>query len=207
MPPPFKELQFIAFFFICWYTDQLRKAVSQMKKFFLGFVTALALLGVLSAENVVYLSFDPLTETASAANASYNSGYSAGYNAGYDSGYDFGYDKACSRADTTRQAYAPPSDLKLFISFPLRMKLLMFPATAQSVRLKTATLPPLRQTSCMSPAPGKSITVTAVNTSKTAALRNLSPTRSLRVIPPVPNAAAKCQCREFRRLLFSSALN
>lgn len=78
-----------------------------MKKFFLGFVTAFALLGVLSAENVVYLSFDPLTETASAANASYNSGYSAGYNAGYDSGYDSGYDEACSRAGTTRQAYAP----------------------------------------------------------------------------------------------------
>lgn len=74
-----------------------------MKKFFLGFVAALALLGVLSAENVVYLSFDPLTETASAANASYNSGYSAGYNAGYDSGYD----EACSRADATHQAYAP----------------------------------------------------------------------------------------------------
>ena len=77
-----------------------------MKKFFLGFVAALALLGVLSAENVVNLSFDPLTETASAANASYNSGYSAGYNAGYDSGYD----EARSRADATHQAYAPHED-------------------------------------------------------------------------------------------------
>lgn len=74
-----------------------------MKKFFLGFVTALAFLGVLSAENVVYLSFNHEAETASTANASYNSGYSVGYNAGYDSGYD----EACSRADTTRQAYAP----------------------------------------------------------------------------------------------------
>lgn len=74
-----------------------------MKKFFLGFVTALAFLGVFSAENVVYLSFAHEDETASAANASYSSGYSAGYNAGYDSGYDEG----CSRADTTRQAYAP----------------------------------------------------------------------------------------------------
>lgn len=85
-----------------------------MKKFFLGFVTALAFLGVLSAENVVYLSFDPLTETASTANASYNSGYSAGYNAGYDSGYDEG----CSRAGTPRQAYAPPSDSEALYPLP-----------------------------------------------------------------------------------------
>ena len=70
-----------------------------MKKFFLGFVTALAFLGVLSAENVVYLSFNHEAETASAANASYNSGYSAGYNAGYVSGY--------SSVSSVEDSYAP----------------------------------------------------------------------------------------------------
>lgn len=77
-----------------------------MKKFLLGFVTAIVLLCILTANETVYFSFDPNTELDRAKTSSYNSGYSTGFNAGYESGYYEGY----SAADTSaRQSYVSAS--------------------------------------------------------------------------------------------------